>query len=709
MSESGQIESTKQFGPPSPTSKASRWQVELAAARKNQDGFWTSGDKANREYRGEKGEGGGARLNLFYADVRNQEASLSGTPRTRARRRYADALDDVARVSADILDRLLNTDVEQSEDEAAGFRAAADNARGDWLRTGLGVMRFRYVMETEPTPETPAKTDEAGNEIAPAVPAGERKRSEDVDTMYVNWRDLLWSPCRTWDEVRWVAFRAEMTKDEAKRQFGEDVAKRLPIKSKLQGDKEDKPEEAWSRIELWEIWNKDDRTVYHYCEGYDRILKETPDPLELPGFFPCQRPLVANSTTDKLMPRSSFYLAEDLYEEAHSLTRRIRALVKAIKVVGLYDAANPELARLLDEACDNELLPAAEFTAFLAKGGLASALQLLPIEAQVKAVAELVLQRNVVRQEISEVLGSSDVMRGQSAERVTATTDRIKARAFSMRAKVPQDEFARFIAAGQRIRAQIIARWFDPETIAVRSNMANTADAELMPQAIDLIKQDVSQYRIDVDAESLSMTDFDAVEQDGLALLKGSAEFFTAVAPIAVDPMLMKFFVGLYQQAIAGMRAAPRMEGIVDRFVAEVEQKAKQPPAPPPPDPKVEQEKIKTEAIKLKAQTDAQKSQMDMQGKVMDLQIKREELGMKRQEMAMDAQAKQQDMALNAQERMQDHAMKREEMELNRESMHEGHEMEMERAEMGMAAHKAKTDQQIRAAKAKPKPKGKED
>lgn len=727
MSETAQIETKEQFGPKSPTSSASRWQVELAAAKKAHEDFVKDGKEAVKEFLGETSSTAGARLNLFYSDVKTQEASLSGTPKVRCRRRYADANDDVARVSAEILDRMLNADIEQRTDDANGFREALDEARRDWLLSGLGQVRFRFIHETEPTEATaaqmgpcpgcqgagqvpepmsvsgiPMSCDECQGtgqkEIAPAVPAGEKTTKQDVDAVYVNWEDFLWSPCRTWSEVRWVAFRAEMTKTEAGERFGDAVAATLPKKSKVKVDGlDEKAQDAWSRIETWEIWDRDTRTTLWYVEGHDKILDEKRDMLELPGFFPCPKPLAANLTSSKFIPRSNYYLAKSLYEEAHALTRRIRALVKQIKVVGAYSKANPEVARILEESCDNEMVGLDNWGAFSEAGGFNGALAFLPIEPQVKALAELVQQRNLVRQEIAETLGTSDIMRGQSAQKVTATTDRIKARAFSTRVKVPQDEYARFASAAQRIRAQIICRWFDPEIIAMRSNMANTPDAELLQPAIEMLKQDASEYRIDVDAEELSMTDFDAVKQDNLEFLKGTAEYFGAVAPIALDPSLKKFFVSLYQQSIAGLRGAHRFEPIVDRFIADIEEQAKQPPMPPPPDPKVEQEKIKTQGMVVKAQLDERKGQMDMQGKVMDLQLKKAELGMKAQGMAMDAEAKR-----------EEHSMRQEEMEMGRESMHDEHAMASEerQEEHALAAESRHADHAAHMQELKAKPKG---
>jgi hypothetical protein len=703
------IESKTQFAD-TPQGRQQYWTVEIGAAKDNSKTWWADGEKVIREFLGEKTETK-QRLNLFYADTTTKGANMSGIPKVRARRRFADSTDDVARVSADVLERLLNTDIDREED---GYRKSLAMAREDWERPGLGAIRFRYVVETEKVPGTPAQVGPDGVELAPAVPEQDRKTFEDVETDYVHWKDFLWSPCRTWSEVRWVSFRAEMTRDQLRERFGDEKGRKVPIQRRQPKEAEGISEEirdAWSRAEVWEIWDKQKRERVFFADGMDEILEVANDPLGLPGFFPCPEPLCANLTTSKWLPRPFYFMAEDLYLEAHELTRRIRQIVKGIKNVGGYDSACPEMARILDEAYENQLVPVKNWSLVKEKGGLSAAVELLPIKERVEALIALVEQRNLVKQDLYEITGQSDIMRGQAAQKATATEQRIKARFGSTRIQALQDEFARFASEGQRIRAQIIVKYFDAETIVARSNIdqAETIEQptppqmpgappgppqkvpnqELISKAIELLKSNLAAYRIEVDSDSLAMTDFDAVQQESMSFLEGTAKYFAAVGPLAVDPDLASFFAELYQTAISAVRGAQRFEPIVDRFIAKMQEKAAQPPPPPPPDPKVEQEKIKTEAIKMKAQAEQQKGQMDMQGKAMDLQFKQAELGMKAQEMAMDADAKREEMALDREMAIEEHAMSRDQMQ------------------MGMEAKAAETRNKMAMLKAKPKGKDK--
>lgn len=615
-----------------PAGLQQRWMLELKAAKDALEEFHDEGDKVIDEFRGKGAKGG--RLNLFYSDVQTKNASLSGVPKVRARRRYADALDDVARVSATCLDRLLNSDIERESD---GYRKALANAKGDWLKAALGQVRLRYVVKWgEPTPAVPAQTDPAtGAELAPEVPQKDNKASEDVETDYVKWDRFLWTPGRVWDDVRAVFFGLELSQEEWDKQF---PGKVFHPTQKTKGEAKDEIKRAFGRAEVWEIWDKDSRRVHFLSEQHIEILKTVDDPLGLPGFFPCPEPLAANLTTSKYVPRSTYYLAKDQYDEAHELQKRIRNLVKQVKVTGGYDSASEALQGILTDAADGRLFPVKNFSSLVGKDGLANAIALLPIQPQVEAIIALSQRMTLMKQEIYEITGQSDIMRGQAAQKATATEQRIKARFGSSRIQSEQDELARFASEAQRIRAFIISRHFDPETIIRRSNIAEAEkvdgqpNIELINQAVEMLKSDIGAYRIDVDADSLSMTDFDAVQQENMSLLEGTAKFFQSVGPMATNPEMAEFFASLYQTTLSGMRGADRIEPVVDRFIAKMREKAAQPPQPPPPDPAIEREKIKGAVAMQQAKVDMAKSGMEMQHA-------QAEHGMRMQELTAEVQA----------------------------------------------------------------------
>jgi hypothetical protein len=630
-----QIEKKEQFTD-DPVGWAKRWAVEFAGARKALESWRERGRKVVDRYLDERADNSGTRLNLFHGDVETKKALLYGnTPRVRSRRRFADADDDEARVSAEMQERMLNTDIERDED---GFETALEMARDDRLLPGLGVIRMRYVAEFEDVPEQPAQMDDAGNELAPAVPAGQRKKFEDVETDYVHWEDYLWSPCRYWGEVRWEAFGADMTRAELHKRFDATIAEgdaeagprfidTIPLNAKAKDRDKDKGEDPWARARVWEVWTKDGRGgkkgVFWVVEEFDRILDWKEDPLGLVGFWPNPRPMMANVTSKKLVPVPDFVISQDLYDEIDKLSAKIQLLEDAIRVTGVYDQTQPEIAQILQQTGVNKLYPASNMAALIEKGGMEKVIAWFPLEQIIKAIEVLTAKRNEKIQLLFQVNGMSDIMRGQQTEKSTATESRIKARFGSTRMQAAQKEFARFAAEAQKVRAEIIAKWFDPETIIERSNILRTPDAPLAPKAAQLIKDEHKQYRIEIAAEGLGMTDFDALKQERTEFLKAVSGFMKEIAAIApAAPQAVPFLLKFLKYGIAGFQGAAELEGVLDEMVNAADKAAQQAQmaamAPKPPDPKVEAEKVKAGAAAQKAQADIQKVGMDMQATRME-------------------------------------------------------------------------------------------
>jgi len=630
-----------------PQGLAQRWKVELEAAKKNQRKWIDQGTKVNKRYLGEKeGWDSKSQLNLFHSSAVTELAILyAKLPQVDVDRRFNDADDDAARVGGEMLERLLNTDIEREDD---GFQAALRYALQDWKIPGLGQARVRYVAEFETVPEVPAQTgpcpmckgsgktqpismvepttvcpDCQGQgqiETAPAVAEHEQKTFEDVETDYVHWRDFRWSPCRTWHETRWVGFRAEMTRDELKARFGDDLGKLVPMSSRriTEGEVKKDVQDAWLRADVWEIWCKEDRKVYWLNEGMDRILDVKDDPLGLEAFFPCPRPLVTNTTTTTFMPKPDFVIAQDLYNEIDDLTNRIVQLEKMAKVAGVHNAATPEIVRIWEEAFEGQTVPVANWATFSEKGGLKGSMELIPIGNIAQAIALLSDKRQEKIALLYQVTGFSDIVRGQATGTATATEQRLKAGFASTRLQTSQDELARFATDLQKMRSEIISKLFEPQTIISRSNILRTADAELAPRAVELIKSEFWQYRIQVRPDSMSLPDMATLKQEGVEFLGALSGFLQQMVPAAQQmPQSVPFLLEILKWTMAKFRGASTIEGVLDRAIAAAQQAVQAPKPPPPPDPRMEAVQVKAKAEMGKAQMDMRQSatqhQFDMQ------------------------------------------------------------------------------------------------
>jgi hypothetical protein len=656
------------------------WDTEFRAAREDSGEDWfgikafqEKGAKVVKRYRAKKAgslSANDARINIFPSNIQTQRAILVGnTPKCEVARRFEDSEDDDARVAATMLERILNTGL---ENESKGFSAVIAKCTEDRLLPGMCGSRVEFSAEFEQIPEIPAKMgpcpacqgsgqvaaplpmpmqptvpgmmppgpslgDAFGGEpapcdacqgsgqreLAPAVPAQEKPTNEKAEPVYANWRDQLWNQARTSDELRWWAFSADMGRKQLVEAFG-DEGKKIPLSlGKGRGSGENKKDTPWSRARVWEIWSKEYRRVFYRVEGHKRVFwhvdnPEGEDPLGLEDFWPFPLPMMANATTDAYLPTADYDYARDLYDEADELTSRIRGIVKAIKVAGCYDRSNKALGRLLDEACELELIPTSNWAEFMAKGGMAGAFQLLPIQEMVNTVQALVAQRNMVIEQIFQITGLGDIIRGQQTQSETATTSAIKARFASVRLQDLQKEVARYATDLQRIRKEVIAKHFSIETIIEQSCIMRSEDGkdpQRIMRAAQLIKDRHLDFRVVVKPEQISLQDWAQLKQQRSEVLSGLGAYFQSMMPLvqlsmpggpaAMQPALA-FIFRTAQWLVAGMPGASGVESAFDAFVGQVEklaeQAAQQPPRPPPPDPKLQTAQVKAGAESTKAQ-----------------------------------------------------------------------------------------------------------
>lgn len=592
--------------------KVTRWATEFEAAKKDVAKWHTAGAKIVDRFKDKRTalQKGESRWNLFTSNVQTQQALLYGqVPKVDVSRRFGDSEDDEARVAGIILERCLNCDIEAATDT---YSQALWHALQDVLLPGMGMGRIRYERHEEQVEEEPATYKEDGvTELTPKVDAYAKLKREDVVVDYVPWNRHLWSPSRVFQDVRWWAFENDMSRAQLVKRFGKPIGERVPLNSSKRKERDEPKQTPWGRASVWEIWDKENKSVVWYVEGFPELLDEKDDPLGLDGFWPFPRPMVANGTTDTFVPTPDFSLAQDLYDEVDNLSTRIKALQDAVAVRGAYDKANKGLQRLLTETVGNELVPIENFAALMEKGGIAAAIAWLPLEMIVAAITELSERRIETKNALFEITGMSDIMRGQSSEGdVTATEQSIKAKFGSVRVRAKQGDFARFASDMQRLKAEVMSKFYAAETLIERSNVMHTPDAEWAEAAVALIQSaHAGMYRVEVKPESVSMADFAAMRSEATEFVTGISTFMTACAPLVEKvpgsgPALLEL-LGLVMARFNGF--GNEAEGIIDKAIKQLKQdqaKAAANPQPPPPDPKLQ-------AAQLKAQTDLEKVQLE--------------------------------------------------------------------------------------------------
>lgn len=677
--------------PPIKPYSSQYWKKELDLSKKWFRRFHKGGDNVIKTFLDDRREEDNdlamvvTRLNLFHANIITLMSMLYGKlPKVEVTRRFADADDDVARVAGEILTRILNNDVEVAgEDLATVYRSALQ----DRLLPGLGSARLKYHLEeNERHDDEQVKEGEYAPETGDTGGETEGVAYECAEIIYTHWRDILWSPSRTYAELRWKAYRCYMTKEEFEDRFdvsSDDVefSTNGPLRQNkwASSDADISPIE---QVEVWEIWCKESNKVYWYSHGAKDILDQEDDPLELEGFWPDPPPMCANLTTSKYLPKSDYALAKDLYTEIDELESRIAMLTRACKCVGVYNKANKDVQRMLVEGVENELIPVDNWAAFAEAGGMDGSIQFLPIKDVADTITILTQKQNDKISQLYQVTGMNDVMRGAAMREGTpeSATQLKQEEAYgSIRIESLQNEFARWVSDTQRIKAEIIANLYQPETIIQQSNILATEDGQdqaLIQAAIDLIKSpQKAMWRIQVRPESLAIADHAQTKSDRMEFIMGMAQYMQSAAPLLEKmpnalPFLMKFLKWL----MAGFKGSAEMEGAIDQVITQL---MKNPPQQPPnPEEQkgqiemqkaqmemqqsreehqanmtIQQQKGQMELIQMqqKFQLEMQKMQMEMKQTMMEFALKIKELQMKlgfeAQQNQLEAEAQTQEQA----------------------------------------------------------------
>ena len=621
-----------------PSGKYRYWAEELKSSIKAREKWWKQSDKIVNRFLGGKQEKdtSGFDLNMFHSNIKTLGDMLYGnTPKIDVSRRYAQPADDVGRVAAEMMERLLNLDIaENGADIDAVFRSTLQ----DRLLAGLGCAKVRYEVETEEVPVIGKNGQPVMDGNGPMME--EKLKFEDAITDYFYWGDIAWGWCRNWAKMPWIGFRSFMTKDELTARWGSEVADNVKLKKQTkstseEGEEDETTDSAWMRAEVWEIWCKKTKTVHWIILGYDKQLEEKPDILGLSSFWPCPPFFIANCTTSLYTPTPDFILAQDLYNEVDNLQSRIAVITEAVRVVGVYNSSADNLKQMMAEGKDNDLIPVENWALFGENGGLSGQIQWLPINDIVTALRELIGIRDQTISLLQQITGMVDVMRGSldnQYEGVGQTEQKTKFG--SVRIQALQEQFARFGGDLMQIKAEVIALHFSPETIYNRANMKYSVDAELVPQAIELIKNPrEARLRIDIRPESVAMIDYQALKGERTDFMNAVSTYMqSAGVMMKEDPTSKTFILQLMQWGLAGFKGSSEIEGVIDKAIEATQQADKaqegQPPEKSPEQQAAEAagqlEQMKQQGdmqkIQAKAQADMQIRQTDMQADLMTAQ-----------------------------------------------------------------------------------------
>jgi hypothetical protein len=221
-------------------------------------------------------------------------------------------------------------------------------------------------------------------------------------------------------------------------QFG-DLWKQIPLDASPEDTRTKMMESNPKRALVYEVWCRTEKKVYWISKSMGKILDERDDPLGLEEFFPCPKPLYATLTNESIVPVPDFTLYQDQANELDTLADRQKGLIDALKVRGFYDAANPDLNRLFTEGDNNTLIPVKNYSSFAEKGGMGGAVEFVDLSNIANALNVAYTAMAQVKQQVYDITGISDILRGSSVASETATAQQIKGQYATLRLKTYQD------------------------------------------------------------------------------------------------------------------------------------------------------------------------------------------------------------------------------------------------------------------------------
>jgi len=642
-----------------------RWQAEITAAEKELDKWKRKGRRIVKEFRAERLDIGSGvdinyerRFNLFAANVNIlQTALLNQNPQPTVNREFKDPQDDVGRVACEILERALS-----AHNNTADYKMATilHQVVQDMLVPGAGLSWHTYHADIETKTQEVTEEERIVNPEAEALEydevVGEELRDE-----YVYWEDILWSPCRVWEEVRWLARKNYMTRDQLVERFGEKIGKAVALD--FQPKKNESIVESrnyvFQQAVIYEIWDKESEKITWFSKGYESILDQKDDFLELDNFFPCPAPMFATTSNGQYLPIPDFDYARDQYRELNEVNTRIALLVRACRVAGVYDKANTQLPALLSNAAENVLVPVDQWGAFAEKGGIKGVIDWIPLDQVVLTIEQLLKSREDVKQQVYEITGMSDIIRGASKASETLGAQKIKAQYASMRIQERQKSVVQYCSTAFDIQIQLMRKHMDiSEILSLAQAQFMSEDPQLVEQAIQLIKSPEFLLRCRVESDSLSDIDFQAEKQDRMDYMMTITNFLKeTMGTISNDAMLGPFLMQLLQFSLAGFKVGKKFEGELDRTFSQLQQKLSQPQQP---QPSPEQQKMQAEMqmMQQKAQIEAQSAQQELQVKQQLGELELAVAAKKAEGEASVAEQKIQIEQIRAQQKMQQDANK---------------------------------------------------
>ena len=353
---------------------------------------------------------------------------------------------------------------------------------------------------------------------------------------HVDREDFYHSMGRSWKEVWWVGRAVYLTQDEIRERFGNEVAEKLEYQRQEEIDGEPEGDE---KTRVFEVHNKDDRTIMFFTEDHDEFLEESEPETTLEGFFPCPRPAFGTLERRKLMPVPNLFFVKDQLEEINELTARISQLSESLRLKGFYAAGQEDVSRAIERAMadqDNRaVLVPIPATMFQSGMKVSDMILWIPVDMVTQVITALVALRKQLIEDVYEITGLSDIMRGATQASESATAQQLKAEFGSVRVRDLQGEMVRMARDAAAIAGEMIAEQFPPDQIMMMAQYEKIRPQKLID--LDIEKQKLSVEKAKADPKMMEQAQKNPEEAQKLL-----SQVSNAIKELQAEPSLEEMF-----------------------------------------------------------------------------------------------------------------------------------------------------------------------
>lgn len=355
--------------------------------------------------------------------------------------------DEISRISSELVERLLTYLLKESDAENQ-----IEKIRDAYLVQGIGIPRIVFIppepieikskkkkekLEMEDEGESENEDESSSKDYSEDMSEGETEDTEEETSYetdeskksfvieFVDYQDFLKSTEKEWSKLRWVAFKKYYSRRELVEYFGKKGEKVPMTNVKYESLNQDsQQDDLYKMCEVWEIWDKENK-VCHFItfagDGY--VLSSEEDGYNLKNFFPIPMPMGLNESK-RLLPSPLYSKYKNLVEDLTDIHDRISSLVKQAKFTGAYTsfAEKSDVENIMNGE-DGEFKP------LKTTANIDDARKLVvfkPLNEIANTITILRTEKMALKQDIQEITGLSDIVRGASVASETATAQQLK-------------------------------------------------------------------------------------------------------------------------------------------------------------------------------------------------------------------------------------------------------------------------------------------